>query len=751
MALLAHSHRGGQKEQEYSVHITGMWNHILQALEEMKSFLSAALYDKVWRRMFLAAVFHDIGKLSEKNQKVLHQRNGNARKLPEPHQYAGAYLLYEEYKDIFAAALVYGHHKPGLPNLIEEFVRDDCFFPGNVHASLKDAQLQARIQKGLPCFLKLHEEEVPDLIPDKRACGKPTSLEERISLSMLVDADWSDTAGRSYKKVPVRWSERLAQLDSKREKLLKSEDSFGMRDFMTDFAAEMFDSDFYDFCRGKSDTIAGFQYYDSIRWESNILAPFVHLLRCAERHKLRHIVMVMPQEELLHFAEDILNEFVVLPNEKKEDVVAVTYHQIDFSVFELRELGTSWEAPIILTTANAFFETLSANTPSKLRKLHQLPGSAVFIGGFSEMFTHVSLPLIWRWITELTKQWGCYTLLASDATIEFYEFEDFMEDFNQNVTEEWPRQLFPDEDDVKWEVEQKKCSLHMTKEEFSECWFDKMDSFLDFVLQKSGPRIIVTDEPLISARIAYRLKQRKEVAYYLSDGLTVENKGRILNKLEGEILKGFKDKGNREWTLVTTDFTGLSLRLSFRSGFIRASSYADVIRCLKTINRKEEYSTGDLWAFELDDPIASRNKMLDLDLEILYEIIDEGIEGKQINECSLSELSTYAFREFGKRKLERTKNLLELDECGDFKTIAHEFSAMYNKKYYIGITDESVINQVRYGRKRLDNEMQKKIVPLNKELVDDLELKEIHGCPGIYYLPGEKYDAEFLGCYKTLI
>ncbi|MDO4272385.1 MAG: hypothetical protein Q4D16_01840 [Eubacteriales bacterium] len=741
MTLLAHSRQSGREEQEYPVHVRGTWDYILKVLEEMKHYMSVALYDRVWRRLFLAAVFHDIGKLCEDDQRVLKQ-SGTKKKLPVPHQYAGAYLLHHTYKDVFAAALVYGHHRPGLPDLNEEIASDVSFCPENGGDFSKKLELEKRIHKELPYYLESHNEAVPDLRADLQVCEKPTPLEERISLSMLVDGDWSNTAGEVYCKVPVRWSERLEQIDLKKKIPHDKNSSTDMESLH-----KMFVHDFYEFCREKSNIHNCCQYYEDLQWEYNILAPFLHLLRCAKEHNLRHIVMVFPQEEMLHFVDSILKETIVLPGENKDEVVAAIYRQIEYSSYELRKLAISWEAPIILTTADNFFETLSSNLPSKLRKLHHLPGSAVFIGGYSGMFTHAFLPLVWKWIRELTYEWGCYTLLASDAAVKFYEFEDYLENFNLDSTDDWPIKLVPDEERMHWPIQQN-CSLHIAKKDLPEFRFDKVEAFLDFMLQKPGPRIIVVDNPLTSATIAYKLRQRQEEVYHLSEAFTVNDKCEILKGLEEK----FKIQGeNNEWTLVTTNFTGLDLRMSFRSGFFRVSSCEALIQCVKCINRNDKYSAGDLWIFALDDPDTPRNKKLDIHSEILYELISDGIEQKEFRDCSLSELATYAFTEYGKRQLGGINDLLISEDCGEFKTIAQRFSFMYNRKESIGVTDKKLINQVTYGRKVINNEIQKKCVPLDKELIEYLQLKEVSGCPGIYYLSEEKYDADLLGCYKSLM
>lgn len=68
--------------------------------------------------------------------------------------------------------------------------------------------------------------------------------------------------------------------------------------------------------------------------------------------------------------------------------MAELHHQVDFDNSKYKYLATTLRAPIIVTTAVEFFETLASNQPAKLRKLHQLTGSAIILDEY-----HTMLPL----------------------------------------------------------------------------------------------------------------------------------------------------------------------------------------------------------------------------------------------------------------------------------------------------------------------------------------------------------------------
>jgi len=78
---------------------------------------------------------------------------------------------------------------------------------------------------------------------------------------------------------------------------------------------------------------------------------------------------------------------LVLPGENADEVVAELHHRADFESEDTRYLTALWRTPIIVTTAVAFFETLASNSTATLRRLHELPGSAIFVDE-----SHAALP-----------------------------------------------------------------------------------------------------------------------------------------------------------------------------------------------------------------------------------------------------------------------------------------------------------------------------------------------------------------------
>jgi CRISPR-associated endonuclease/helicase Cas3 len=89
-------------------------------------------------------------------------------------------------------------------------------------------------------------------------------------------------------------------------------------------------------------------------------------------------------------------------------------------------LTQRWDAPIVVTTAVQFFETLASNDPAALRKFHQVPGSAIFVDECHAAMPAPLWPQMWRWLRELCEDWGCHLVLGSGSLARFWDSEEFV-------------------------------------------------------------------------------------------------------------------------------------------------------------------------------------------------------------------------------------------------------------------------------------------------------------------------------------
>ena len=325
MEPLAHSARPnfGISEQSYYDHVDSViYNSTIFAKkileyeeEDCSSFLETVR---------LAACLHDLGKLDDKNQKILQM--GNKQRLPVNHVDAGTARLVE-FNHLESAMLVYEHHK-GLCSIPAEVIRKELF--------LRDQSISELTNQRLDTYVNEHESIIKTQIG--KAEPKRTrwsGLTRRLALSCLVDADHGNTA-RHYggekciEPGENRWEERLQALDAYVEHL-----------FQQDASSERNQQrkKIYNACRN-ADVDSQIQACDSPVGTGKTTAVMAHLLQVAIAKGLHHIIVVLPYTNIIKQSVEIYRRSLVLPSEDPEKIVAEHHHQADFSDIESRQMAT---------------------------------------------------------------------------------------------------------------------------------------------------------------------------------------------------------------------------------------------------------------------------------------------------------------------------------------------------------------------------------------------------------------------------
>ena len=413
------------REQTYPSHIGGVMEGVYRNALGFAPFISHERFAIYLRILLEGGEFHDLGKLDLDNQAVLDGRVSLPH-LPVEHRDAGVHYLMTQLENRHAAALVHSHHRPGLPNLLEERASRDPFR----FASVKEAT-----DKKLAQYLELHKREMEGVrrrVLADAALPLPKrldALEYRMLLSCLVDADYSDAGGEAEEPScgNPRWKERLDSLNAYVQDL-------GAKAKHPDSVRNQLRQRFY--LESLEAAISSFlEYCDAPVGSGKTTAILAHILKLAYHFNLRHIFVVVPFTNIITQTVRELKKALRLPDEENANlVVAEHHHNADFDSLELRHLSTTWRLPVIVTTAVQFFETLASNVPSKLRKLHQLPGSAVIIDESHAALPAPLMPLAWKWMDELTEHWGCRFCLCSGTSFRFWSLPAFTSIAAKEVT-----------------------------------------------------------------------------------------------------------------------------------------------------------------------------------------------------------------------------------------------------------------------------------------------------------------------------
>ena len=214
----------------------------------------------------------------------------------------------------------------------------------------------------------------------------------------------------------------------------------------------------------------------------------------------------------------------MLPGERPEDVVAEHHHQADFEDVSLRQLATLWRAPVIVTTAVQFFETLASHHPARLRKLHELPGSAVFVDETHAAIPSHLWPQVWRWLETWTRDWGGHIVLASGSLPRFWELTEFVDPPKKR--EDVP-DLVPDSLRNDLEQAEKRRVTPLRRKEPLDC-----DGLITWVSEAQGPRLLILNTVQSAAVVADRMRKAGHDVLHLSTALAPIHRNRIVDRIK---------------------------------------------------------------------------------------------------------------------------------------------------------------------------------------------------------------------------
>lgn len=661
---LAHSARKKYPPQTYEAHVRGVCERAGEYAAEAECYSVKAngILSTIVRD---SALLHDLGKLEERNQSVLREQSRRRRHLPVDHTDAGSAAL-QKMGSGCAAMLVYSHHQ-GLPDLSTEFVARGCsiFRNGN-------AEVRAEADAALPALLRQHEALFPRK-PNKevQAYDGDPAVFLRMALSCLADADHGDTAaafGQTEKAMPeLRPQERLAALDHYVSK-------FGETDERSSLRRELYQS-----CRS-AEAHSGFSVCGSPVGSGKTTAVMAHLLEQACKRNARRIFVVLPYTSIIRQSVDIYRKALVLPGETPEDVVAELHSRADFEDIETRYLTALWRAPIVVTTAVAFFETLSSHNPAALRRLHELPGSLIFVDEAHSALPIRLLPLAWHWMNVLADEWSCYWVLASGSLVRYWELQPL-----SGLSMPQPEIAELVRPDLQRELSRYESSRITFR------WREKpigRKELPKWVQEAPGPRLLILNTVQSAAVIAADMAAEFGQTHveHLSTALTPEDRGNTIDRIRRRLA----DPDDADWTLVATSCVEAGVDFSFRTGFREISSLLSLLQAAGRVNRHGRNTEAVMWSFSLqDDSMLPKNPALDVSAAVLRSYFQKRLP-------ITPELSTRSMQDELVRDdscMSAICDFAELEAAQQFRTLAQKFRVI-DQKTVLAVPDDSMASAI---------------------------------------------------------
>lgn len=409
MTYLAHTRNERGEAHVLHEHLKGVGDLAAEYAEQMHpDFAPIARW---------AGLLHDIGKYRDAFQNYLLEGNKQRGSDPDTHHAVyGAALAYKRGSETLPFVIA-GHHA-GLHD--PDHLMGKVIERPSYHAFERLPEIVARFQGELGAIPEVFDE--PEFVGE----NAQTDLYVRMLFSALVDADFLDTerhflcgAERSAPKLnPAELLVRLSEAKAcKARKALEKA--------TTDEARELahLRNTIYDQCIKAGEFPRGFFNLTVPTGGGKTLAGMAFALAHAAQHNLRRVIVVIPYLSIIEQNADEYRRIL------DPDSVGVVIESHSAVVQPSREEGAeirspleyaaeNWDAPVIVTTAVQFVESLFANRPSRCRKLHNIARSVVLLDEAQTLPAHLLHPLLSA-MRELKESYGVSFVFSTATQFAF--------------------------------------------------------------------------------------------------------------------------------------------------------------------------------------------------------------------------------------------------------------------------------------------------------------------------------------------
>ena len=315
-------------------------------------------------------------------------------------------------------------------------------------------------------------------------------------------------------------------------------------------------------------------------------------LKHAQKHNLKRILIVLPYINIIDqtalILKKIFGEEVILEHHSG---VIEDDEQYSNEIFNKGSASTkqlaceNWQAPIIITTAVQFFESLFSNRPFECRKNHNISDSVVIFDEIQTLPKHLAEPTI-----IMLKN------VSSIARITFLFCTATMPAFGK-----WDR--FDGIDLIKPLIKNSKKYFETTQRVNYKLIKKLKPVTLDIVSEKlfkeKGSYLVIVNTKSIAKELYYRLKKENthEQYYHLSTAMCPHHRKKTIT----EIVTNLDRKRKRKIAVVSTQLVEAGVDFDFPCVYRAIAPLDAVIQAAGRCNRNGKIKKGKVVLFDLFD------------------------------------------------------------------------------------------------------------------------------------------------------
>lgn len=458
------------------------------------------------------ALLHDAGKYSAAGQRRMSDPEHTAK---VDHATAGAKIAWEKCRDAYGASAIIGHHG-GMPDLgSKSSVDGDGTVMGRCKKELagiydpSDFWIENRIDEQNLFPLWLQKDRNPFL----------DSFYTRMLFSCLVDADYLDTEAFMQQNHCIR-----GQYDTLNALLLKLDRHIvpWLEHPQNELNAKR--SEILQTCIDAAKQEPGLFTLTVPTGGGKTISSLAFALTHAVQYKKERIIYVIPYTSIIEQNAEVFREILGDENiiEHHSGVETDETNDLEGNDSVRRKMlaTENWDAPLIVTTAVQFFESLFSNKPSKCRKLHNIANSVIVFDEAQMLPLSYLKPCVWA-MAELVRHYRVTAVLCT-AT---------QPSLNDMVSAYWPgiriREIIRDVPDLQ---------AFFRRVHFCDAGQLTLDQAADAIKEQSQVLCIVNTRK--NVRQLFK-KLPPEGSYHLSTWMPPEHRSAVLKEIKERLRNGF--------------------------------------------------------------------------------------------------------------------------------------------------------------------------------------------------------------------
>ena len=702
----------------------GNWQPLeehLKNVAQMAAEFAAPFGGEPWAH--LAGLWHDLGKYSPDFQRKLHGET-----LKVVHSEAGGHLAQQKMargmERIFCW-LIMGHHT-GLADF-----GSDKTGAKALEQKMRTPDVSDAILKNVPAKIKEQSQPAP---PDILRNGGDVAFFIRMLFSCLLDADFLDTEafmdeGRAdlrNKEYP-ELKELLPAFDSYVDELCQKAEETPVNQIRAEVLTQ---------CRTAAEKDSAVFSLTVPTGGGKTLSSLAFALRHAVKHGKRRIIYVIPYTNIIEQTADVFRKIPRFGNAVLEHHSNVSDDDETRETRRSRLATENWDAPIIVTTAVQFFESLHA-CKGQCRKLHNIANSVVIFDEAQCLPPPFLRPSVFA-IRELHRHYGVTPVLCTATQPVLTKTESFDFKFKEGfdaVTEiiENPASLTTNLQRVN--VERFRDLSPVTTEAIAESILEENQSVLCIVNRKDDCRTLAMCLP-------------EEQTIHLSTNMCAEHRFQALETIFQRL-----EKMSDPLYVISTSLVEAGVDLDFPVVYRALAGLDSIAQAAGRCNREGKRPTlGKTVVFVPENQPDYVQSPASLAREYLEKDSLENIFLPETFECYFKQ----RFFQLGENELDKKniRKLLSGNLNFSFRTAAQEFRMIENGWQLplivpFGDAPKIVDKLLDWDARSLFRKLQRYTINIPKnvmwKLIDEGHARELPDYPGTYFLDSKNLYSKIYG------